>query len=134
MSIKSIKSTCDCITADFDPSEEARKFVLNVRADTQKLTGDARGRLSVALTHPECPSVDVYFDVVPRYTAVPQAIVVVDAKPSEVVRRKISVLSNYKKPFEIDKVVSEDGQVKMLSKEAIRDGYQIVVEIAPPDR
>jgi len=119
--------------ADFDPSAKATRFVLEAKVDAGKLKSDLSGNLSIALTHPECPSVFVYFDVMPKYTVIPQTIVVVGAKPAEVIRRKMSVLSNYKKPFEIDKVISPDGTVKMLSKEAIRDGHQLVIEIAPPD-
>ncbi len=134
-SIKSFISTADCITADIDPSVEATKFVLKTRVDGEKLKTNLRGRVSIGLTHPECPSVEIFFDVLPKYTVTPSTLILLDEdiKPLQPVKRKLWILSNYKKPFDIDSLVSKDNSVKLLEKRKIRNGYELILEIIPPD-
>lgn len=133
-SIKSFRSTGDCVTADFDPSVKAARFVLKAAVDTQKLKSNLDGHINIALTHPECPSVSVYFNVLPRFTVIPPTIIVLDAKPLQGIRKNLSVRSNYGEPFEIDGIVSDDGSVRLMNKKTIQDGWQLVIEIVPPDQ
>ncbi len=132
-SIKSFKATGDVITADIDPGVEATKFVLKAHINGEKLKSHLRGNINVTLTHPECPYVTMYFDVIPKYTVNPPMIILFEAAPSKAISRKVWILSNYDKSFEVDSIVSADGSVKEVSKKEIHDGYELMVEIVPPD-
>ena len=133
-SITAIKSTADVITADFDPSVEATKFVLQPKVDTEKLQKNLKGRINIDLTHPEGNAVTVLFDVLPKYTLDPPLILLFDAEPEKPTLKQISVLNNYKKEFEIESVSSKGGVVgvKVLEQQKITSGYTLNLEITPP--
>jgi hypothetical protein len=133
-SITGFKSTADCVTADFDPKEEATKYVLEPRVDTEKLQKNLKGRINISLNHPMGKNATVLYSVVPKYTVNPPLLIIFDAKPEKPLVRKISVLNNYEKDFEIESVSSENDVVtmKILEKKKIRNGYQLDVEITPP--
>lgn len=134
-SITGFKSTGDCISADFDPSVEATKFVLQPKVDTEKLDKNQKGTVTVGLTHPDGNAAVFYFDVVPKYTVNPPLLIVFNAEPNEPLVRKITVLNNYQKEFEIESISSKSGTVgiEVLEKKKITDGYQLQVAITAPD-
>ena len=133
-SITGIKSTADCLTADFDPSVEATKFVLQPKVNAEKLQKNLKGRITMDLTHPEGNTATILFDVLPRYTISPPLIIVFNAEPKTPTMKKISVLNNYRQDFEIESVSSRDSTVgvKVLEKKEITRGYQLDLEITPP--
>ncbi|MBL7187805.1 MAG: DUF1573 domain-containing protein [Phycisphaerae bacterium] len=133
-SITSFKSTGDCITADFDPSVEATKFVLEPKVNAAKLHENLKGRITIGLTHPDGNAAIVLFDVLAKYTISPPLLILFYAEPGKPMVRKISVLNNYKKDFGIDSLSSKNGivGVKILDKRKITDGYQLEVELTPP--
>jgi len=133
-SIKSFKSTGDCITADFDPSVEATKFVLEPKVDTEKLNKNHKGRITIGLTHPDGNAAIVLFDVLAKYSISPPLLILFYAEPGKPMVRKISVLNNYKKDFGVDSLSSKNGivGVKILNKRKITNGYQLEVELTPP--
>jgi hypothetical protein len=135
-SIVGFKSTADCITADFDPSVEATKFVLQPKVDPSKLQKNLKGRISIDLTHPEGNTATILFDVLPRYRISPPLIIVFDTEPEKPTMKTISVLNNYKQDFEIESVSSSNGVVgvKVMEKKKITQGYLLDLEITPPAR
>ncbi len=126
------KSTSDCITADIDDSVEATKFILEPIVDMEKLNNNLKGRISISLTHPEAKGVQIFYDVLPKFTIKPPLIFAFNAEPQKPILRKITVLNNYGGNFEIESVSSPNNMVKVLSREKIRSGYQLEVEITPP--
>ena len=133
-SIVAFKSTADCITAEFDPSAQATKFVLHPKVDTEKLQKNLKGRVNIELTHPEGKFVSLVFDVLPQYTVSPPLLIIFDAEPEKPTIREIKVLNNYKKDFEIESVASKSGTVgvKVVEQQKISNGYVLNVEITPP--
>ncbi len=133
-SITGFKSTADCITADYDSSVEATKFVLEPKVDAEKLQKNLKGRVNISLNHPQGNAATILFDVLPKYTVNPPLLIVFDAEPEKPIVRKISVLNNYGKDFEIESVSSKDNNVdvKVLEQKKIRNGYQLDTEITPP--
>jgi len=133
-SIVSFKSTADCITADFDPSAEATKFVLQPKVDQEKLQKNLKGRVNIELTHPDGNMISILFDVLPQYTVSPPLIIIFDAQPETPTVREIKVLNNYKKDFEIESLASKSGMVgvKLVEQQKISNGYVLNVEITPP--
>jgi hypothetical protein len=133
-SIQGFKATADCITADFDPSVEATKFILQPKVNAEKLQKNLKGRITIDLTHPEGNPAMILFDVLARYALIPPMLLVFDAQPQTPTVRKISVLNNYKQDFEIEEVSSIDHTigVRVLEKKKIKQGYQLDLEITPP--
>lgn len=130
--ITGFKSTADCITADVDSSVEATKFILEPKVDMEKLNDNLKGHIDISLTHQEEKTVEILFDVLPKFTITPPLILAFNAEPQKPIVRRVSVLNNYGGNFEIESVLSKDNTVKVLSREKIRNGYQLVVEITPP--
>ena len=133
-SIKSIVSTANAVTADFDSAVAATKFVLQLEVDTAKLRRVSSGVIEVQLTHPECKKVSIPFSALVRFKVNPPVIIAFDAEPGKKIKRNIWVLNNYGEQFEVASAKSSQGIVKVLSQEKIRSGYKFVVEITPPER
>ena len=133
-SIKGFKSTADCITVDYDPSVKATKYVLEPKVDSEKLQKNLKGRINITLDHPKGDAAVVLYSVLPKYTVNPPLLIIFNAEPNKPIVRKVSVLNNYGKDFEIESLSSKNNIVtmKLLEQKKIRNGYQLDVEITPP--
>ena len=131
-SITSFKSTSDCITVDYNPSEQARQFVLKPKVDMQKLERITDGRFDISLSHPETKEVSGTFEAPPRFTTSPRSITVHQANPQQTVIKKINIISNYNEQFDIESAFSKEGIVKTLSQKRTGNGYELELEIRPP--
>ncbi|MFH1884786.1 MAG: DUF1573 domain-containing protein [Planctomycetota bacterium] len=130
--ITGFKSTADCITADVDSSVEATKFILEPKIDMEKLNNNLKGHIDISLTHQEEKTAEILVDVLPKFTIIPPLILAFNAEPQKPIVRRVSVLNNYGGNFEIESALSKDNTVKILSREKIRSGYQLELEITPP--
>ncbi|MFB0552681.1 MAG: DUF1573 domain-containing protein [Phycisphaerae bacterium] len=130
--ITGFQSTANCITADVDSSVEATKFILEPKVDMEKLKTNLKGHINVGLTHLEEKTVEILFDVLPKYTINPPLIISFNAEAQKPIVRKVWVLNNYGGNFEIESATSKHNTVKVLSSEKIRNGYQLELEITPP--
>jgi hypothetical protein len=132
-SITSFKSTDGCITADFDPSQQATQFVLQPKVDMQKLENILDGRFEIGLSHPETKTISGIFDAPPRFETSPRTIMVHQARASQSVVKKVRVISNYNEEFDIESVFSKEGHINVLNQKKINRGYELNVEIRPPN-
>lgn len=133
-SITGIRSTADCITADYDPAAEATKFVLELRADIEKLQKSLKGRINISLNHPQGKNATILYNVLPKYTVSPSILLIFNAEPEKPVEETIDVLNNYHKEFEIESLTSKGGNigVKVLQRKKTTNGYRLYVELIPP--
>jgi len=131
-SITSFKSTANCITADFNPSVEATKFVLQPKVDMAKLENTLNGRIEIGLSHPECKTVSVNLNTLPKFKIAPRSIIVRGMDSREPIVKKLRILNNYDEDFELESVWSSNGAVKVLSNAIVRNGYELELEITPP--
>jgi hypothetical protein len=133
-SIQQFKSTADCITADYDPSVEATKFILEPKVNIDAMPKNFKGRININLTHPEGKMATILFSMLPRYTVRPSMIVLWNSEPGKPVVRKVDLLNNYREDFEIESITSTRGivGVKVLEQKEITHGYQLEVELTPP--
>jgi hypothetical protein len=129
-SITSFKSTANCITADFDPSEKATKFVLQPKVDMNTLEKTLNGRIEIGLTHPECKTISVGINTLPKFKILPRSIVVRGTETQEPI--KLKILSNYNEDFELESLTSRNGAVKVLSNSIVNNGYELQLQITPP--
>lgn len=134
-SITGFKSTGDCMTADFDPSVKVTRHVIEPKVNMEKLQRNLKGRININMTHPEGNAATILFDVLSEYTITPPLIIVFNAEPGKSMTKKIVLLNNYGKDFEIESVSSKNNTVavEVLGKTKIRNGYQLEVEITVPD-
>jgi hypothetical protein len=130
--ITAFQSTADCITANYDSSVRATKFILEPKVDIEKLRENQRGRVNISLTHPEWDTVTIFYDVIPRFSTRPSIITVLNAEPQKPVRRKVEVLNNYGEDFEIESTSSKNGSIKALGQKKISNGYELDLQITPP--
>ncbi len=131
-SIKSFKSTANCITADFNPSEKATKFVLQPKVDMEMLGKTLNGRIEIGLTHPECKTISVGINTLPEFKITPRSIIVRGTATQEPIVKKLRILNNYNEDFELESFTSSKGAVKVLSNAIVRNGYELELEITPP--
>ena len=129
--ISGVTSTADCITAEFDPAVNAREFVLEFKVDCKKLENNPRGRIKISLTHPEGKSASISYNVVPKYSVDPQALILFNAEPEKPIKKSIKVTNNYTDDFEIDSTESKENTVKVINTSKTENGYNLDIEITP---
>jgi len=90
-SIKTLVSTGQCLTADFDPTAKAMEFVLKPKVDTAKLEAlsSPTGMVRIELSRADYPAIDLGFAVIPALQAIPSQILVFGARAGESVVRSI---------------------------------------------
>ena len=131
--IQSFRSTANCITADYNPSEKATRFVLQPKVDMEKLENTLNGRIEIGLTHPECKTVAISLRALPRFRISPGAIVFHGADPEKPVVKKVRIYNNYEDDFELESAMSPKGYVQVLNpKKLSNGGYELQLEITPP--
>jgi hypothetical protein len=130
--ITKFESTADAVTVDFDPNQTATKFVLQTRIDPQKMGPISNGRIEIAVTNPESPSLTIPFKVLQKYKVDPPAINVLNAEPGKVVQRELWLLNNYEDDFEIVLTSSREGIIKVVNQEKFGNRYKFSIEITPP--
>ena len=131
-SIMAIRSTADCITAEYDPSAKAAEFVLELIVDMEKIQKNRRGSIDFIFTHPEGKAGSVNFNVVSKYSLDPQMLLRYDAKENVPISTTIKVLTNYNKDFEIESTTSRDNTIQVIGNSKIENGYRLDIEITPP--
>jgi len=147
-SIAGFRATSNSLTAEFDPSAKATQFVLKPKADMEKLARNKQGQVVIALTHPECKSVTIPYDVTPEFSLTPQQFTLFNIKPNQPIQRDLWIMSNYEEDFDIETVSSQKGTMKVLETKKIpaaaeantaggstvKTGarYQLRLEITPP--
>jgi hypothetical protein len=133
-SITGFKATGDYVTADYDPSLKATKHVIEPKVNAERLRENLKGRISVNTTHPEGDTVTILFNVVPEYKITPPMVIIFNAQPDKSMARKIVLVNNYGKNFEIESVSSKDSglAVEVLRKTSVRNGYHLEIAVTVP--
>ena len=128
-----IRSTANCITADFDPSVTSTSFELQPKVDMAILQTMMNGFVEIGLTHPESKKITVAVKTLPRYTMSPSSITIRGAIPKNPITKKIRIMNNYGEPFNLETATSKNGSISVLSNTIIPDrGYEVEIEITPP--
>jgi len=135
-SISSFSATGGSLTAEFDSSVRATKFVLQPRADMEKLQKRAIGLIKIGLVYPEpdaeSETVTITFRALSRFTLRPSMLIVMYDKPAEPVKKTLWITNNYGEDFEVESTASKEGYVKVLSQEKVGKRYRFSLEITPP--
>jgi hypothetical protein len=127
-----IRSTGNCITADFDPQLKLTEHVLDLKVNKEKLPEERYGELDVLLNHPEGDQATVSFEVVPKFNLSPKPLWITDVKAGKPTQEKVRLINNYNEKIEIASTSSKENTVKMIDCVTIKDGYELTLEITPP--
>jgi hypothetical protein len=130
--ITSLGSTDDAVSADFDPNKKAVRFILKTRVDFNKMAANNSGQIEIKTTHPECPTVNVPFSILPRLKVDPPAINILNAEAGKATEREVWLLNNYNEDFEIASATSREGIIKVLSQEKVGTRYKFNLSVLPP--
>jgi hypothetical protein len=135
-SITSFKATNDALTANFDSSVKAAKFVLEPKADIEKLQKRSTGVINIGLAFSgpdqETETIRIIFQALSRFSLRPSMLIVLYDNPAEPVKRTLWVINNYGEDFDIESTVSKGGIIKVLSQKKVGNRYQLELEITPP--
>lgn len=131
-SIRSFKSTANCITANYNPSDVATRFDLQPIVDMARLEQTLNGRIEIELTHPEYKVVTIGVHALPRFSVSPRPVVVREARQNNTITRKVRIQNNYKDNFELESWHSQKGTVEVMSSQKLNDGYELELNITPP--
>ena len=133
-SINTFRATGDCIIADLDTVASKTSHVIEPKVDMEKLPKNLKGRIEIGTTHPEARTLTIEFDVVPEYSLEPPLIMVFNAEPEKSIMRKVVILNNYDRDFEIESVSSRDNTVaiEVLGKSKIENGCELELKITIP--
>jgi hypothetical protein len=131
-SIKSFKSTSNCISAEVDPSIKQEKYVIQPKVDIEKAQKLKNGRITIRIDHPQCKSVSIPYKLIPEFKTKPAGLTLLQVQPEKPITRELWVLSNYNEEFEIESVSSQKGYAKVTNQEKNGNRYKIDLEIIPP--
>ncbi|MFC1765533.1 DUF1573 domain-containing protein [Planctomycetota bacterium] len=138
-SIQKITVTGDCMSFDFEPNQPALEHKFSPKLDLEALQAmsPARGRVALTTDRKDYSTIIMYFDLLPNYVITPPQIFIFNADPTVKEKRKISVLDNYVQDtneisFQITDITARGGAVQILDRKPIADGYQLIIEIVPP--
>jgi hypothetical protein len=130
--IKSISSTRNVITADFDPEAKATEFVLEPKVDVQNLKENLRGNIKIGITHPDSGVINIPYSTLALFDISRPRVVIQNAKPEEPVVKDVWITSNYGDKIEIESISSLNGNMEVLSQQAKENGVKLEVRITPP--
>ena len=130
--IRSFSSTADALTIDVNSAVTDTNFVIKPTANLDKLKNSIEGTINIGLTHPQCDSITIPFNVLARFEFNPKTLVILKAKPQQPITRKVWLLNNYNEDFEIESTASEKGAIKVLTQQKVGPRYEFELEITPP--
>jgi hypothetical protein len=76
----------------------------------------------------------VRFNVIPKYTIKQPLLILFNCEPQKTLQRKIWIYNNYKDDFEIESATSEKNMIKVARQTRVENGYQLDLEIIPPEK
>jgi hypothetical protein len=134
-SIKQVEVTNRALVVDFDSSAESTKFVLQPKADIEKLLKVSTGIINIALAFPEpdgeFETVTILFHVLSRFTIIPSILMVIYDKPDEPIKKTLSITNNYGEDFEVESTASKEGIITVLKQDKIGKRYRFELQITP---
>lgn len=130
--IKSITSTRNVITADFDPEAEATEFVLEPKIDMAQLKKNLKGNVKINVTHPDSGLINIPYSTLALFEISRPRIVIQNADPQNPVAKTVWITSNYNDKIEIESISSLKGHMEVLSQQAEENGVKLEVQVTPP--
>lgn len=136
-SIKQFVATNDALTVEYDSSIVAKKFVLEPKADMEKLQSRSTGRLNITLAYPgpdeKSETIMIPFQALSQFSIRPSMLIVLFNEQQEGPAKKLLwITNNYDEEFEVVSTSVKEGNIKVLSQKKVGNRYQFELEITPP--
>ena len=133
--ITGIRSTENCITADYNPTVKKTEHVLDLKVDKDKIPQQMSGEIDILMNHPQGDFAAIFFSVVPKYDFARKPLIVWDLMPNEPVKKTIKIINNYKEDIQIESTSSKENTVKMIDYKKLENGdCEVNIEITPPSK
>ncbi len=122
------------IQLGFDKSKNASTHTITLKVDRSSLnTKQTNGLITLRLSHPKSRSTTIGYHIIPPYAAFPSTKLFSDARPGKKVTGFISIVSNFKEPFELGEIHSDNGLVRVKNIEKIMNEYKLEIEMQIPE-
>ena len=133
-SITSFQVTNDSLTADFDPTVKAAEFVLQPKADIERLQKRSSGVINIGLAFDDSESemVRIIFQALSRFSLRPSMLIVTYDNPEVPVKKTLWLTNNYGEDFEVESTSIKEGHVKVVNQRKVGNRYQFELEITSP--
>jgi hypothetical protein len=130
--ITEIKSTGNCVTADYNPAVKKAEHVLDLKVDMDKLPEKRYGEINVSMNHPEGNNATIFFNVVPKYTISPNSASFLIDRENKTQTKLVKIINNYEADIEIESTSSREKTVKLIDERKVKNYYELTLEITPP--
>jgi len=121
-------------TASFDKQQNDPCHVVTVTIDPKKIGARKNGMLTLNINHPDLKTVTIPYKSVLPFTAHPPTRAFLKMQPGETKEDYIKVVSNFGVKFEIAKIDSTKGWVKVLKTTPTEDGYKVDIAFTAPTK
>ncbi len=131
--IESAGSTGDALRLNYDASVSAVRHEIQVDPNYVTLAKTPGGAISITVDHTKVQTLTIPFKTMAPFTANPTTKFFRQLVPGGTAEGKVSIVSNFKEPFELGAIHSEKGLVSMDHVEKLPDGsYDVYVTLKVP--
>ena len=135
-SVTGFQATGECLTADIDSSVEATQFVIEPKADMEKLEKSRNGRINInlAFLDPDesTETITIYFNALKRFSTSPAMLLLLYDEPGEPVKKTLFITDNHGEQFEVESASSKEGYISILNQEKVGKRYKYELQISTP--
>jgi|GEM_PF-1743438 len=131
--VLSVASRGNAVKAQKYSHKKDTKHIISVKVNPKELKKSPSGMITIKLDHPKLKRVVRRYKAVLPFSAYPSSKSFYNMKPGESRNVMIRIVSNYGQDFQVDKIVSEKGLIKVLKKSKTNDGYQVNISFTVPE-
>jgi len=122
----------NAVKADKYPRDKKKKHVVPIKVDLEKLRKIPEGLVTVKINHPKVKKVVRRYKSVLPFAAYPSSKSFFNMKPGDTKKTVIKIISNFGEKFQIDKIISEKGMIKVLKQGYEKDSYRVEIAFTIP--
>jgi Protein of unknown function (DUF1573) len=131
--ILSYRSRDKAVQLVFDKTKSAPVHTIPIQVDRDKLDPTLRvGVITLQMDHPKSRTYSIRYNLIPPYVAHPSTRQFHNLKPGKKAQATLTITSNFKEPFELGEVTSDEGLVQVKNIKKITNGYELLLEMQYP--
>ena len=130
--ITGLRSTGNCITADYNPLDKKTEHILDLKVNMEKIPESLAGTIDIMMDHPNGNIASIPFNVIPKYEFSPKPVYEFDMKENQPRVITIKLINNYKKDISIVSTSSREKTIELVDYKKTGDDYEINIKITPP--
>ena len=131
--ITSVRTSNKALELVYDKKKSATQHTITVKPKPDLLQKSPHGGvITLQLNHPSAKNLSVPYRMVLPYVAHPTVRRFTTVKPGQSAQAHIDIVSNYGEAFELGKIKSEKGYVKVLNTVKVPKGYKLQLKMSVP--